>query len=84
VALRAIISFTGCFTGCDRLEAAMTFDLICRETFRDAWSEPDHPHIARIAAWSGVKDLSCWVFETNATASVIRIIARHAAIIPVP
>jgi hypothetical protein len=77
---RSVIEFTDCY----RVEAAMNFGILCAETFAGAWAEPDHPQIARIAAWSGLTDLFCWVFETNATASTIRIIARGVSIKPLP
>jgi len=75
---RSIIEFTDCY----RLEAAMNFGIICYETFLDAWPEEDHPHIAKIQAWSGITGLFCWVFETNSTASMIKIIARDVTIKP--
>lgn len=77
---RSVIEFTDCY----RLEAAMNFGVVCRETILTATSEPDHPAIARIQAWSGLTDLFCWVFETNSTANTIRIIARGGTIRPLP
>lgn len=75
---RSVLEFTDCY----RLEAAMNFGVLCRETFLTARSDSDHPALARIRAWSGVGDLFCWVFETNSTASTITIIARGVAIRP--
>lgn len=75
-ARRSMIEFTDCY----RLEAVMNFGIVCYETFLQAWPEPDHPGIARIQAWSGLTDLFCWVFETNSTGSLIKIIARGVTV----
>ena len=75
---RSMIEFTNCY----RLEAAMNFGIICHETFLQASPAPDHPEIARIQAWSGLTDLFCWVFETNSTGSMIKVIARDVTVRP--
>lgn len=72
------------FIDCYRLEAALNMGVAADESVRAVWLEPDHPDIARLQTFFGVANLFCWVLETNSTGSIIRIVAKAAAIAPLP
>jgi|GEM_PF-325592 len=76
---RSVIEFSDCYW----MEAAMNFGVVCRETFVDAWLEPDHPKIGEVQAFLKVENLFCWVFQTNSTGSTIKIVARRVSVAPV-
>lgn len=74
----SIVEFSNCYA----LEMQMNFGVIALETIHDVYLEPEHPKLFEIRNFYKVENLNCIVFETNSTASFIRVFATSVRIVP--